>query len=156
MLTDFILFFSMGATVFFKQHPWRLCVKWTTLLSFWLFCDRPVVRETIRWRAACSLRWHVWGLGSTQAPVHWMKCLTALWRVKKLVSCSVEKRQIYCRVGTSCLTVMGRAVVGTDWWMWLDKKTLEVQERSGFLNFWTIFCADVALSLSSLCKDSVV
>lgn len=34
--------------------------------------------------------------------------------VKKLVSCSVVKRQIYCRKGTLCLTVMGKAVVAIE------------------------------------------
>lgn len=34
--------------------------------------------------------------------------------VKKLVSCSVAKRQIYCCKGTLRLTVMGEAVVATE------------------------------------------
>lgn len=34
--------------------------------------------------------------------------------VKKLVSCLVVKRKIYCRKGMMCLTVMGKAVVATE------------------------------------------
>lgn len=52
--------------------------------------------------------------------------------VKKLVSCSAVKRQIYCRKGTLCLTVMGKAVVATEWWIWLDK-TPQRCRKSGFL-----------------------
>lgn len=34
--------------------------------------------------------------------------------VKKLVSCFVLKKQIYCSDGTMCLTVMGEYVVGIE------------------------------------------
>lgn len=116
----FLFFFS-------KQHPWRLCVKWTALLSFWLFCDRPVVRETHQMThrffspmACLKSQINTGPYALNEMSRSFMTC------VKKLVSCSLVKRQIYCHKGTLGLTVMGKAVVATEWWICLDKNTPEV------------------------------
>ena len=74
--------------------------------------------------------------------------------VKKLVSCSVVKRQIYCRGGTLRLTVMGKAVVVARWWIWLHKNTLEVLEKVDFLILNQFLCR--CSFLLRLCQGSVV
>lgn len=130
ILPPTLTYFLNGATFFFffsKQHPWRLCVKWTALLSFWLFCDRPVVRETHQMThrffspmACLKSQINTGPYALNEMSRSFMTC------VKKLVSCSLVKRQIYCHKGTLGLTVMGKAVVATEWWICLDKNTPEV------------------------------
>lgn len=134
-------FFLNGATFFLLFFVWDIpedCVKWTAFLSSWLFCDRPVVRETIIWwcffppMACLKSQINTGPCALNEMSRSFMTC------VKKLVSCSVVKRQIYCRKGTPGLTVMGKAVVATEWWIWLDKNTPEVWKKWIF-NFWTSF-----------------